>query len=203
MSTSAEPSVSKGERTRRALVRAAVVRFARDGYRSTTVAAVAADVGVSPAATYRYFADKDALFDAAVDEDAEGLVTLARHSLEVDTGGSLHELLERLAQGLAGAINDHPLIGRVLAGQEVLSPQKILELPSLAALRAELGDLIRFGQAAGLVRASLDPASTVLALETVVLDHVAHLVTIGATNLADDERWSAVVALLDVALRPG
>lgn len=197
-----EASPSKGARTRQALVDAAVHRFATDGYRGTTLTAVAGDVGISPAAVYRHFADKDELFLAAVNADAEGLVGLARDALGVDTGGSLLELLGQLSDGVAVAAADHPLVARVLAGLDVLSPQRILELPALAELRAELVELLRFGQAAGLVRADLDPAPTVLALETVVLDHVAYLVTIGGPAPGPDERWAAVVHLLDAALRP-
>jgi AcrR family transcriptional regulator len=193
---------TKGERTRAALVAAAISRFARDGYRSTTLASIAEDAGVSPTAVYRHFPDKDAIFEAAIDADAEGLVNLARAAIDVDTGGDLLVLLDALSGGLAAAVTDHPLVGRVLAGLDVLSPERIVALPSLAELRGELTELVRFGQAAGLVRADLDPAVAALGLETVVLEHVAYLVTVGGPTDGSDERWAAVVALLEVALRP-
>ena len=63
---------SKGERTRRSILDAAIVRFAREGYRSTSLSAVARDAGLSPSAIYPYFPNKEALFIAAVDEDAAG-----------------------------------------------------------------------------------------------------------------------------------
>jgi AcrR family transcriptional regulator len=192
----------KGERRRRAIVDAAIVRFSSQGYRTTTLSAIAADAGVTPAAVYRYFADKDELFAAAVDADAGELVALARSSLEANATDSLGALLGDLAEGLAAAVDRHPLVGRVLAGLDPLPPERILELPALANLRDYLVELISFGQQAGLVRASLDPRNTVVALETVVLDHVAGLVALGRPHGAADARWSAVVELLDVALRP-
>ncbi len=193
---------TKGERTRRALVEAAIARFAREGHRATTLASIAEDAGISPTAVYRHFADKDALFEAAVDADAEGLVALARAAIDVDTGGSLLTLLDQLSSGLVAAVTDHPLVGRVLAGLDVLSPESIVALPSLAELRAELTELLRFGQEADLVRTDLDAASAALGLETVVLEHVAYLVTVGGPTDISDERWAAVVNLLEVALRP-
>lgn len=49
----------KRERTREALRRSALARFARDGFHSTTVADVAADVGVSERTFYRHFPTKE------------------------------------------------------------------------------------------------------------------------------------------------
>jgi AcrR family transcriptional regulator len=195
--------LTKGERTRATLVGAAIARFARDGYRATTLASIAEDAGISPTAVYRHFPDKDAMFEAAVDADAEGMVALARQAIiGDDAGDDLLALLNQLADGLAAAVHDHPLVGRVLAGLDLLSPQRILALPSLAHLRADLTELLRFGQEAGLVRTGLDPAVMALGLETVVLEHVAYLVTVGGPAGASDERWAAVVSLLETALRP-
>jgi AcrR family transcriptional regulator len=193
---------TKGERTRAALVQAAIARFARDGYRGTTLSSIAEDAGISPTAVYRHFPDKDAMFEAAVDADAEGMVGLARDAIGADAGDDLLVLLNQLTDGLAVAVQDHPLVGRVLAGLDVLSPERILALPSLAHLRADLTELLRFGQDAGLVRTGLDPAVMALGLETVVLEHVAYLVTVGGPAHASDDRWTAVVARLHTALPP-
>ena len=58
---------TKGDRTRQALLDAAIVRFAREGYRGTSVADVCRDAGLSTTASYPYFANKEAIFVAAVD----------------------------------------------------------------------------------------------------------------------------------------
>ncbi|NNE13023.1 MAG: TetR/AcrR family transcriptional regulator [Ilumatobacter sp.] len=50
--------------TRRRIVAAARVRFARDGYRATTNKLIAADVGITPAAIYHYVESKAALYAA-------------------------------------------------------------------------------------------------------------------------------------------
>src|ERR1700751_2940505 len=75
------PQPTKGEQTRRAILEAAVARFGRDGYRATSVADIARDANVGGTVAYAYFPNKEALFLAAVDEDAaavieEGLATV-------------------------------------------------------------------------------------------------------------------------------
>jgi AcrR family transcriptional regulator len=47
------------ERTRTALREAALARFVRDGFDATSIADIAADVGVTTRTFYRYFANKD------------------------------------------------------------------------------------------------------------------------------------------------
>ena len=61
---------SKGELTRRAILDTAIERFGQDGYRATSVADIAHDAGVGGTVAYAYFANKEALFLAALDEDA-------------------------------------------------------------------------------------------------------------------------------------
>jgi len=195
--------VRKGVRTRAALIEAAIGRFASEGFQRVSLTDIARDVGVSPTAVYRYFPDKEALFEAAVDADAEALVTFARDVLTRDVGGSLLELLGRLATGLVTAAHEHPLVGRVLAGADIMTPDRILALPTLAEFRSELAELLQLGQELGLVRRDLDPAVAALGLETVVLNQVAYLVVSGAVEEHEpDARWAAVVDLLDAALRP-
>jgi AcrR family transcriptional regulator len=195
--------VRKGERTRAALTHAAIRRFASEGFNRVSLTDIARDVGVSPTAVYRYFPDKEALFEAAVDADAEALVAFAREALSRDVGGSLLELLGRLAAGLVTAAQEHPLVARVLSGADIMTPARILALPTLAVFRAELADLLEFGQSVGAVRADLDAAEAALGLETVVLNHVGYLVASASTESHEpDARWAAVVSLLDAALRP-
>lgn len=55
--------------TRAAILRAARARFANDGFRSTTIRAVARDAGIDPALVMRHFGSKTELFAAATDID--------------------------------------------------------------------------------------------------------------------------------------
>ena len=126
--------MTKGAQTREAILRAAVTRFARDGFRSTSVADVAREAGVSGTLVYAYFPNKEALFLAAIDEDAAGLIQIA-----VD---HLHEFIDHdegwratLIVALVQAIESHPLARRILAGLEPDVTVRVLEIPALEELR--------------------------------------------------------------------
>ena len=53
---------------------AAIARFGREGFRATSVADIARDAAVGGTVAYAYFPNKEALFLAAVDEDAAGVI---------------------------------------------------------------------------------------------------------------------------------
>jgi AcrR family transcriptional regulator len=191
--------VEKGERTRRALLTAAVQRFAADGYQRTSVSDVARDVGVTPAAVYAYFPSKEALFAAAVNADAEELVALAANVLiDFLDHDSLPHVITQLAEEVLGAVDSHPLARNVLSGREQLPATDVLDLPSLVNLREALAGGIEYGQAMGQVRAGIDPKVMALGLESIVLSQLAISVQEGYSA----ERWHAVVAVMQAALEP-
>src|SRR5436305_2857622 len=67
-------ALTKGEHTRAAILDAAIARFGREGYRATSVADIARDASVGGTVAYAYFPSKEALFLAAVDEDAASVI---------------------------------------------------------------------------------------------------------------------------------
>src|SRR5687768_482705 len=77
----ARPRNADGQRTRQAILDAALDLFAQKGYFGTTLRDVASAVGVRESALYNYFASKDALFDALILADQhtkiERLVSIA------------------------------------------------------------------------------------------------------------------------------
>lgn len=77
-----------------ALVRAALDEFARKGFRSASVAGIAAAASVSTGNVYRYFESKTALYQAAVPEDfVATFQRLLRQRVEAARGaGSLQRL---------------------------------------------------------------------------------------------------------------
>ena len=63
----ARPKNADGQRTRQAILDAALDLFADKGFFGTSLRDVAAAVGVRESALYNYFAGKDALFDALLE----------------------------------------------------------------------------------------------------------------------------------------
>lgn len=191
-------SMTKGERTRKALLEAAIARFGRDGYRGTSVAEIARDARLSGTAAYVYFPNKQALFLAAVDEDAAAVVDEGLASLT--DAVDLDEWRGTLIFTLLSAVDRHPLARRVLTGLEPDFTVRLITIPALEQLRKECGDRIAAEQLAGKVRADVDPQQIANGLVTIVLSLVMSLLQTGtdpATLLGAD-----VTAVVEAALRP-
>jgi AcrR family transcriptional regulator len=197
VSTPADPSAAtKGAHTRQSILAAAIVRFGRDGFRSTSVADIARDAGVGGTVAYAYFPNKEALFLAAVDEDAaavigEGLAT----AMEVPDIRHWHEML---IFTLVDSVERHPLARRLLAGLEPDVTGRVLEIPALNELRKECIERLRTGQAAGVVRPDIDAVlvgNGVVALLLSVLMSVTQLGSQTAMTYSRD-----VAAVFEAAL---
>jgi AcrR family transcriptional regulator len=187
---------TKGERTRARLLEVAVRRFAVDGFRRTSVAAVAEEAGVTAAAVYAYFPGKEGLFEAAVDADAAALISEASADLE-DQDLVSGEL--RLATALLIGLERHGLARRVLAGQEPEVIDRLLAIPALLELRNRLATAIADGQEAGRVRLDIDPKTVAVGLETLTL---AILMARLKVAQGGEDRRRGVEAVFDAALRP-
>ncbi len=188
-------TLSKGQRTRRRLLEAAVRRFAADGYRRTSVSDIAREARLTPAAVYAYFPSKEALFRAAVDDDAAALIERARPPR--DERGPLGDRWLAMPARLFALLPEYPLARRVLAAQEPEVFPQLLELPSLADLRAQLAAELDAAQRAGNARRDIDPAVLAVGLETIVLA----LLTLGIHVPPDDASARGVLAVLDAATR--
>ena len=167
--------LAKGQRTRQAILDAAIERFGRDGFRATSVADIARDAGIGGTVAYAYFPGKEALFFAAVDEDAAGVIGEGLASIESTLVGWHHVLMTTLI----GAVERHPLARRLLAGLEPDVTERVLEIPALAELRRAVAERLRTEQAAGTVRADIDPVSVGSGLVTLVLSLLMSIVQVG------------------------
>lgn len=187
---------SKGAQTREAILAAAIGRFGRDGYRSTSVADIARDAAVSGTAAYAYFPNKEALFLAAVDEDAAAVIREGLAHVHGDP--ELANWRETLVFTLVVAVDEHPLTRRLLAGLEPDVTARVLDIPALAELRKAVAERLRAEQLAGTVRCDIDPAvigNGVVAIILSLLMSVVQLGTEAALPYALD-----VGAVFDAAL---
>ncbi|GAC1542594.1 MAG: hypothetical protein NVS3B12_30710 [Acidimicrobiales bacterium] len=189
------PEGTKGERSRRAVLDAAILRFAREGYRSTSVADIARDANLSPTAAYAYFPNKEALFIAAVDEDAAAHIGEALTSvLDGHAPGDWRHLIATLLE----ALDRHPLARRVLAGLEPEFTVRLLGIGALEQLRKGVAELLHAEQLAGVVRADIEPTEIARGLVTIVISLLISLLQtgVGPEGALSDE----VVAVLDASI---
>jgi len=198
VTSEAAPSTTKGDRTRRSLIDAAIVRFAREGYRGSSVADICRDAGFSTTASYPYFPNKEALFVAAVDEDVAGLITDGVSLAVVET---VPEHWGRvILSGLLGSIGAHPLARRIVSGLEPEFTVRLLGIPALAQLRKDVSDLIAAQQMSGLVRRDVEPVPMANGIVVIVISLLMSSIQTGGAGLelvADD-----VEAVLQAATRP-
>jgi AcrR family transcriptional regulator len=197
---SAAGTTPKGEQTRQQILDAAIARFGHDGYRATSVADIARAAGVSGTAAYAYFPNKEALFLAAVDEDAAAVISEGVTTLQVGPG--IDDWRQGLLFTLVGALERHPLARRLLAGLEPEVTPRVLDIPALAEMRKAVAERLRAEQAAGTVRADVDAAELGNGIVAIVLSLLMSVIQIGpeaAAPYATD-----VTAVFEAATRaPG
>jgi AcrR family transcriptional regulator len=194
------PPLSKGDRTRQALLGAAVLRFAREGYRGTSVADICRDAGLSTTASYPYFANKEVLFVAAVDEDVAGLIDDAVSLFLI--GAESGEWGGRMMSALVAHLEDHPLAGRILRGLEPEFTMRLLHIPALQELRKTVTELIGTQQLAGKVRADIDPAQTAGGMVVIVISLLMATVQLGSDAADFEQVATDVESVLGAATRP-
>jgi AcrR family transcriptional regulator len=191
----------KGEQTRQAILHAAIDRFGRDGYRSTSVADIARDASVSGTLAYAYFPNKEALFLAAVDEDAAGVINEGLSTILDNPHAGPDDWRQALLVTLVAAVDGHPLARRLLAGLEPDVTDRVLEIPALAELRKACVERLRTEQAAGLVRTDIDVVAIANGMVTIILSLLMSVVQIGGGTA--DNYGPDVTAVFEAALGRG
>jgi AcrR family transcriptional regulator len=186
--------VAKGERTRQAILEAAIARFGRDGFRATSVTDIARDAGVGGTVAYANYPNKEALFLAADDEDAAAVIEEGQVTVSLDRSDWRGSLMTTLV----AAVDRHPLARRLLAGLEPEVTGRVLEVPALAELRKAIAERLRSEQAAGSVRSDIDPVVIANGTVAIVLSLLMAVVQVGPAvvgTYADD-----IAAVIDAAI---
>jgi AcrR family transcriptional regulator len=188
---------TKGERTRARLIELAIGRFGTRGFRRTSVSEIARAAGLTQAAAYAYFANKEDLFMAAVDSDASSLLDEAAQAA-ADTPAA--NLVPTFIIHLFMLLDRHPLARRILAGEEPEAIPRLVELPALRHFSDIMADRLRDAQTRSEVRTDIDAALLAAGIESLVLGILFSTVQSG--GLATPRHQSGVVAAFDAMLRP-
>jgi len=138
------------------IVQAATRLFGQRGFRGTSIAAVADEVGLSDAGVLHHFPSKSALLDAVLEQDLAVQAALAREFAE--PGGL--EAIRRFAAW--GAVNEATpdLVGLQIAvsaeGALHQSDLRPYVVRRYAGVHLLIGDLIREGVERGEIRPDVD-----------------------------------------------
>lgn len=148
---------------REQIVQATLEVAAEQGVRAVTVKRVAERVGVSPAALYRHFRSKEAVLEAVYRHLGEHLRAHLQHAL--GTNDPLQGMREFLVR-ITALMREHRVLPALFAADVTWSEgagSGAVMRENFAALRSGLSTLIQRAQAAGLVRAELDPGRLAVA----------------------------------------
>jgi AcrR family transcriptional regulator len=183
---------------RKSIVDAAADEFARAGYEGARIEKIAQAAGCNRSLVYFYFRDKAGLFQATLDDVAE------RRTAQM--GGQPASLAEGLVYWFGQNLDD-PLRIRLVM-QEALAPASLNAAPvgRQAYLAGQL-ETVRAFQAAGLLRADLDPRHLLtlfLALTSfpACFPRVAAVSLDAADRRAMEEQWAACLGSVAALLAP-
>ena len=146
---------------RAALLTEAAIMVAQGGAASVTMRAIGQRLGVSRAALYRHFADKNALLVAVA---ANGFQRLGGRLQAIEAGGkrSGGERLRRLGEEYVHFALENQAHYRLMYGREALTREDLPELRGPAeGLFAQFVGVIRAHQRSGLIKRQ-DPRAQAL-----------------------------------------
>ena len=160
---------------RHALVEAALWLVEKGGYQALTLRAAARRAGVSQAAPYRHFKNKEALLAAVAEEGFRAMAAAMRHAT-ASCGDRALERLQAVGLGYVGFATSHPSHFRVMFGREMADRSTYPTLREAAAKTSHmLVDAITDCQRAGVVRSG-EPEELALACWAIVHGVAALLV---------------------------
>ncbi len=185
--------LTKGERTRERLLKAAVARFGSKGYRATSVSQLSRDAGLTPAAAYAYFEDKETFWREAINTDLDSL----RSEMITSTSRSKRPVVDYMF-ALVEGLQRHALARRVLVEGSPHDLQQVLTHPLFAATTSAVAAALEDRQTSGVLSAAANPQQLALAMETVSFALVLAVVRAGMEGVG--ERVDSVVELMEAAM---
>lgn len=165
-------SRGKPEQSRAAILQAAVREFSREGVAGARIDAIARAAGVNKALLYYYFKDKDALYEAVLDQVFGGMTTTVHEALSRDLPP--RQKILTYAQAHFDYIASHPLYPRIVQG-ELMSAGRgtTTHLERIAKqyfrpLFSRVTEVLKAGQASGEFR-GVDPLQFVPSMIAVIV----------------------------------
>ncbi len=185
-------ALTKGERTRERLLRAAIDRFGAHGYRATSVSQLSRDAGLTPAAAYAYFDDKETFWQAAVRTDLDAL----RADVLAQVAHSQYPIADSMRAVVAG-LQQHALARRVMVEGSPHDLQLVLAHPLFASTTRLIQNGLETRQEAGILPRHASAEQLAIGMETIIFSLVLSIVRAGMDT--DGARIDAVIALLQAA----
>lgn len=159
------------ERSRSAILKAAVREFSEEGIAGARTDAIARAAGVNKALLYYYFKDKEALYQAVLDEVFSGVRMAVEGALALEL--SPRERLTAYVRAHFDYIASHPLYSRIVhaeflrAGRDPSHLQRVAK-QYFQPIFLNLRELLREGHEAGEFR-RVDPVQFIPSIIAVIV----------------------------------
>ena len=176
---------------REAILRAAYEAFLTEGYAATSMSTIAAKVGGSKATIYNYFASKEELFAAVIDEKCQDFLAILfdpRFDMS-DLRGALTRLGERFVRLLLG--EDKIAVYRMVVAESA-------RFPALGQLFYQNGPEHGKQQLAGLFARMIEEGKLRPADPAVM---AAHFFDLAGGDLHRRKLWNAIASASDDEIR--
>jgi AcrR family transcriptional regulator len=151
------PKSGRGQRTRDAILAAAVRVFGREGVRQTSMLAIAQEAGFASGTVYQYFSDKEDIFRSLLERLSEHLREDTQ--MQLDEGGRL-----RVSEAMQRYLEVHrENVAIYRAWWDLLEPETEFTAAWLAIHAGGRDDVearIKTDQEAGIANPRLDPEIT-------------------------------------------
>jgi TetR/AcrR family fatty acid metabolism transcriptional regulator len=159
------PALENEPEKRRAILHAAVRVFAEKGYQGCRIADVARQAGVAYGLVYHYFRNKEELLESVFAEQWTIFIQAIRAI--ADGPGTAPEQLAAVCRFSIDVYRTAPAAVRVLLLEVARTPNSLRVGSTRQTFVAALGlvaDIVRKGQAAGELRADVDPGIAAAAM---------------------------------------
>jgi len=192
----ARPRLRDPDQTRRNILDAARIEFADKGLAGARVDEIAARTATTKRMIYYYFASKEGLY-AAVLEEMYGGIRDTEAGLDLDSLAPL-PALQRLVEATFDYHAAHPAFVRLVAVENIHSGRHLRLAPAIVARNEAvirtLRGLLERGVAAGVFRAGIDAVDLHLLISGFCFYRVSNRHTLGALFGRDLTAPAAVAA---------
>ncbi len=187
------------EGNRRRILEAATQEFARKGFGGARTDAIAEAAGINERMLYYYFGSKDGLFRCVLEEAYLALIR-AERALDLEALDPI-SAFRRLVEFIWNYYLDHPELIRLVNSENLHEARHLRESDKVGELVspmiAVITDLLRRGEAQGVIRAGIDPVQcyiTIAAIGYFFLSNRHTLQTVLDRDLTSQEARRAHLA---------
>ena len=180
------------ERTRRAILDAALVEFSEKGHAAARIDAVAEAAGISKPMIYSYFGDKDALYAAAL---REAYVQIRAGESELQLGDlEPVEAVRTLVHFTFDHFREKPWFISMLNTENLLGGETVRSIVDVGDIQStmisELRRVLDYGEREGVFRKGVDPVELYITIASLCYFPISNRHTLRAVfKVPVDDAW--------------